>query len=403
MQVLKNRNFTILFSSQIISSIGNSLFTIGLLWYVLQTTNSKSLLTLTGLAQTLPSVAGLFIGVFIDRWKKRHTMIVSDSLRSLILLALFFITFHSKPSILVIISLVLVLQLIGLFFSTSVMALLPQILTNTELPSAAGLNQSGTAIAQLGGMVSGGALMATLGAPLLFLSDGISFIVSVFSLLFIRVQEVTAPRKRDSSILREWLSGIKLVYQSRIIMRVVLAACVANFAMAPFDVALTVWVKGPLHGSAFTLALISGALLCGIVCGGAILGWLAKRLAMKTLLFSGFILFGLCIAMIGLLNNVVWDMFFIFISGISMGALNGSIGAMAMQVVPSEMRGKIFSALQALATISMPLGMGIFGSLMLHVSLPIIFVLIGSCGVLSGLSFLIPIKSAIPPSHTVPM
>lgn len=394
MGILKNRNFAILFSGQLISTVGNSLFTIALLWYIMDSTNSKGALALTGFALTLPSVAGFFVGVLIDRWKKRSTMILSDSVRALILITLFFISIHAHPSIFLIIGLVLGLQLIGLFFSPSVMALLPELIPHEDIPSAMGLNQSGSAFAQLSGLVGGGAFLAILGAPLLFLSDAITFIISVASLFFIRVTEIIKP-KSNSSLAREWWSGLRTIIEYKLILRVVLAACVANFAMAPFDVMLTVWVKGPLHGSALTLGLINGSLLGGIICGGAVLGWITQRVTVKRVLISGFILFGACIAMVGAYPNQIWDMVVTFLSGIAMGGLNGTIGAMAIQVVPKEMRGRIFGTLQALATISMPCGMALFGFLMVHIPLIYIFLLIGLCTVISGLSFFIPIKSEL--------
>lgn len=85
--VLSNRKFFILWVSQAISRLGDSLFYIALLWYVQESTGSSLMLGFTGAAMMAPAVLGLVAGVMVDRWDRLKVMLVSDVARGFIDLA----------------------------------------------------------------------------------------------------------------------------------------------------------------------------------------------------------------------------------------------------------------------------------------------------------------------------
>lgn len=394
MKILKNRNFSILFSGQLVSTFGNSLYFIALPWYVYTLTQSKAALALTGLVQTLPAVTGLFTGVFVDRWSKRWTMIGSDLIRLLLALVLFWAVVAKWPFA-VILSLVLLLQFVGTFFNPAWAALIPRIVAAEDIPSAVGLNQSGSAVAQLLGTAFGGGFMAVFGAPLLFLFDALSFFVSLVSLFFLRVEE---PSREDSStsqrtsFFKEWVAGLRIFSQYKFFLLIVASALVANFAMAPMDVALTAWVKGPMHGNPIDLGVINAAFFVGIIAGGISLSFITKRVPMRQILMYGMTGVGVLTMAVGFLANVYWDVIITLLAGLLIGSVNGVVSAMAMQIIPDALRGRVFATIGALVTLAMPLGMALFGTLMIHLPLSVLFVIMGAFSVMSGLTYLLPIR-----------
>ena len=331
MSLFKNRNFSILLSGQLISTLGNNLYGIALPWYVYTLTNSKSALAFVGLSQTLPAVVGLFSGVLVDRWRKRTTMVNSDLIRAAFCFILLLGVVTHFP-LWVILAFVLALEVVGQFFSPASNALFPLLVKNEDLAGAQGIMQSSSATAKLIGTISGGALMATLGAPLLFLLDGVSFVLSSVSLLFIRVSEPVkrkdgtghndgaahngsvahndggsrndgaahndggsrdegavhgAVQKEGNAFYREWREGLQVVTKSKYFLLVMLAALVTNFALAPFEISMTAWVKGPMHGSAFDLGIINAGFFVGVIAGGVLLGIVAKMISQRGIIVVG--------------------------------------------------------------------------------------------------------------------
>lgn len=391
MSVLRNRSFSILLSGQLISMFGSNVFALALPWYVYLSTNSKLALATVGFVQSLPNLAGLFAGVFVDRFKKRKTMVVVDLLRFGISLFIGLIAYLKFPFPWIVLS-VLLLQLAGVFFGPAVTVLIPLVVGDEQVPAAMGMNQSGGALAQLAGQMGGGALLVALGAPLLFIANGISFLVSVISLLFVRADE--PPRVvTSSSFFQEWREGLQWIGRSKMMILILSASIVTNFGMAPFDIAMTAWVRGPLHASAFWLGLIGAAFFVGIIVGGFLLGAVTKRVPLRTTLMLGLMIAGLTISAVGAFLSTYWAMGLLLICGLSVGILNGSLGALLVRVVIPEMRGRVFGLVGALATIATPLGLAVFGGIMVLVSLAHLFIMMGGlCFLGGGVTMLLPIR-----------
>ncbi|MFB5189689.1 MFS transporter [Alicyclobacillus fastidiosus] len=391
--MLKNRNFLTLFVGQLISTFGNNLFAIALPWYVYSITQSKADLSYVGIAQSIPSLLSLFAGVFIDRWRKRTTMVTADLLRMALCLTLAGLCLK-HASLLPMVILVFVMESVGSFFNPASGALLPLIVSKEEIPTATGVAQSGNATVQLLGTLSGGALLSIFSAPFLFIGDAISFLGSVvcLSLLRLREQRSDRPASRQSHFWREFREGISIFQRSRFLLFALFCALIANFGMAPFDISLTVWVKGPLHGTSLQLAIINGAFFLGVVTGGIVLGQMMKLFSMRVLFSGSLMLAGLLICLVGKFPNIYVDATLTLIAGFVIGTLNGAASSVFVSNVPERLRGRVMGTIGALFPMAMPLGMAFGGFLLTHVPLANVFLWMGGLSILSGVPFLFPIR-----------
>src|SRR5687767_8571278 len=83
--VFRNRNFSLLWTGQLVETIGNSLTSIAASIYVYRLTNSALSVGLMLMATAAPSLlVGLFAGVFVDRYDRRKIMISADLLRAIL-------------------------------------------------------------------------------------------------------------------------------------------------------------------------------------------------------------------------------------------------------------------------------------------------------------------------------
>lgn len=89
MNIQWKKTFAFIFSGQIFSILTSAMVQFSIVWHLTETTGSATVLMLAGLAGFLPqAVLGPFIGVWLDRWNRKLTMIAADSaiaLTSLIL------------------------------------------------------------------------------------------------------------------------------------------------------------------------------------------------------------------------------------------------------------------------------------------------------------------------------
>lgn len=392
MGVLKNRNFSILLSGQLISQLGNSLFLLALPWYVYVSSGSKGALVLTGFVLALPGIAGLFSGVFVDRWNKRATMIISDVLRCVLSAFIAWFAWHGHGHlVLLVVILVLIMQFVGTFFSPAEGTLLPIVVGEEQLASANGINQSSSAVVQLAGSFGGGALLSLLGAPVLFIYNAASFLISIISLGFLRITEtINRSDNQSPSFMRELGDGWRFIISSKLVQSLIVAGLIANFALAAVDIGMTAWVKGPMHGSAFSFGVINGIFFVGVMLGGVFLARLTKVVHIKAIVQYGLILAGVGTCLTGAWANLYWNSAVWFVSGIVISLMNSSLSTYVMQIVPTELRGRVFGTWGALNVMAAPLGIALFGVLMLHVRLSVLFTVMGVLCVIGGLILFLP-------------
>src|SRR4026207_1051173 len=82
-ELLRTRSFALLFSSQAVSQIGDSMNKVALLWFWYELAGAAFKMTVIGLLQTIPPlVFGPLIGVYLDRMKKKPVMIWVDIIRA---------------------------------------------------------------------------------------------------------------------------------------------------------------------------------------------------------------------------------------------------------------------------------------------------------------------------------
>lgn len=395
MSLFRNRNFVILFSGQMVSTVGDNLYGIAILWYVLALTHSKADLAITGFGMTLPPILGIFVGVWVDRWRKKSVMIVSDVVRAVLLLSLFFLSSRSHVWFWEVLLIIILVEAVGTFFDPAASSLMPLIVPREHFATASGMTQSMGAMAALGGTLGGGALVGLIGAPLLFLGDAISFLASLVTLPFVRVKEEKNSVRKQSSLLVEWREGFRVIAKSRYLLQSGISSAVTNFSLAGTGVLLTAWVREGLHASAFVLSELSMGLLVGSIIGGLTCGWLAKRLSYRWIVSLTLIGLGVGVSATAAWANEYWDIGALLFSGLNLGWVDGSGGAVRMMVVPEDVRGRVFSTMRTLGRMAMPLGSAVLGALMVVVPLWIALVLTGVGPILSGLSYLMPYSRSV--------
>ena len=88
-ETLRNRNFALLWLSQLISMTGDWVIFIALPLYMYQQTGSALATGAMFISNTLPRLlVGSVAGVFVDRWDRKRTMIVADFVRAALVILL---------------------------------------------------------------------------------------------------------------------------------------------------------------------------------------------------------------------------------------------------------------------------------------------------------------------------
>src|SRR5712692_1752341 len=157
--VLRQRNFALLWFGQLISLIGDWVLFIALPFYVYELTGSTLATGVMFIAQLLPRLLlGSVAGVFVDRWDRKRIMIIADVLRGFVLLLLLVVR---SPEWLWAVYLVAFVQsAIGQFFIPAKSAIIPLLVGEQDLIEANSLNAVSDSLTRPIGPALGGVLMA---------------------------------------------------------------------------------------------------------------------------------------------------------------------------------------------------------------------------------------------------
>src|SRR5579885_89894 len=183
--ILRQRDFALLWSGDVISIVGDWVLIVGLPIYILILTHSVLATGAMLIAARIPSLLfGPVAGVFVDRWDRKRVMIVANALFALWLLPLLLV--NSLERVWVVYLVQFAESSIGQFFMPAESALLPNLVRKEQLVAANSLNSLSDNLARLVGPALGGIIIGLAGLPGVVLVDAVSFILAGLLLMGIR-------------------------------------------------------------------------------------------------------------------------------------------------------------------------------------------------------------------------
>lgn len=174
---LRERNLRLLLAGLATSQAGDWLYNLALLAFVYERTHSSMWVGLTTAVRILPEVVlGSLGGVLADRVDRRALMLGSDAVRALTMVTLALVAVTQAPVVLAPL-LAALSTAAGSAYPPCVVAILPRLVTDEQLPAANAARVSVTFICVVAGPVFG-ALLLLLGSPALaFAVNGMTFAV----------------------------------------------------------------------------------------------------------------------------------------------------------------------------------------------------------------------------------
>jgi len=136
-QLLKARDFGLLFWGQMTSQIGDSLNRVALLWFVYQMTGSAMKMVVIGLLQTIPPlVLAPLIGVYLDRTNKKSVMVWVDIVRTVLVMLIPLLYAFDELTLERLYVAVFLLAIVSTIFGPALSSAVPQLVRRDQLTAA---------------------------------------------------------------------------------------------------------------------------------------------------------------------------------------------------------------------------------------------------------------------------
>ena len=297
----RQRDYRLMLSAGLISLTGDWLLRTGLAFQIYILTGSTLASGGLLLASFVPPVVlGSLAGVFVDRWDRRKTMIVTNVLNAVVLLPL--VAVRDESAIWIVYGVVLAQSCLQQFFTPAEQSLVPALVESQQLVTANALNSQIRDVARLVGAALGGVLAAVGGLTLLAVADAATFLVAVLLLAGIKhrverpVEEQSAEEAAGGAIHRlqaEWTEGVRLCVASSGMRLLFIFCVVTGVGEGVMSTLFAPFVSSELGGDGTAYGLIVSSQAIGGVAGGLIAAAVGSRLPAATMLGVGASLFGL--------------------------------------------------------------------------------------------------------------
>ncbi len=348
-KVLKNKNFSLLWIAQAITSLGDSFSTIALIGLIVWFTEGAREINMMWLMLSLliPQVVfGPIAGVFVDRWRRKWIMIASDIIRGILVFLIIFT--EATYQVFVIAFLV---SLVDIFFFPARSAILPNIVDKKELVVANSLLSSTGEFMNLIGPAIGGIIIGFFGIKALFLIDALTFLLSAIAILSISIKEENKEEKMGiKTILSELKEGIAYIKTSQKISFVCLIFAAMMIVGGTINLILPIFVSKVLHKGTAEFGFLMSANCLGIIIGSLVGGKLGQRMEKTRLITFAIILCGI--------NSIIFALNPIYIIGLALFVINGASNGLwevsastilqEEEEVDDNNRGKVFSVVGAI-------------------------------------------------------
>ena len=360
LRALRSRNYRLFFTGQTVSLIGTWMTQIATSWLVYRLTGSAWLLGIVGFAARIPTfVLGPFAGVWVDRWNRHRTLLVTQILSMAQSFALAWLALTGIITIREVIWLGLAQGIINAFDMPARQAFVIQMVEDrADLGNAIALNSSMVNAARLLGPSIAGIVIAAVGEGYCFLIDGFSYLAVIASLLAMRIS-VAPARKAGKAIWQELNEGWSYVTHFVPIRSILLLLALVSLVGMQYTVLMPIFAAQVLHGGAHTLGFLMGASGVGALLGAVFLATRKSVVGLDRMIPIAAAGFG--VGLIGLgLSRFLWlSLTLMPLVGGAMMIQMAASNTILQTIVQDDKRGRVMS-FYSMAF----LGMAPFGSLL---------------------------------------
>jgi MFS family permease len=358
--LFRNRSFTLMWSGQLVSTIGSALTSLAASILVYRLTDSALSVGLMLMATAAPSLLiGLIAGVFVDRYDRKKIMIAADVIRGVLVVL---IPFLLPSGIAWLYIIVMLSSAVGQFYDPAHDSMLPEIATDEELAAANSLMAISSFGATAVGFAASGLIASQFSIEWAFYIDAATFVVSAVCILLLRVAHFEATEKTSVEMVKRNLKiGARFLLDTPILRSMFFIYAFIFVLFGLQNALLLPFSLNALHSTEFQYSLVEGMQAVGFVVGSFLMARLADRLQQGQWIVLSFVGMGLFSTLFSIGQTLP--------IALVMMTLVGWINApsvIARQLViqrntPRELRGRVNSAFFVVRSVCFMAGMAMAG------------------------------------------
>ncbi len=372
----RNRDYMLLWSGQMVSSIGTQASTLAFPLLILAVTRSPAQAGFASALRAVPYVIfSLPAGALIDRWNRKLVMLLCDAGRAIALGSIPVALALGRLTVAQLYIVSVVEGSLFVFFNIAEAACLPRVVAKAQLPAATAQNQATEGVSSLIGPPIGGALFG-LAQALPFVTDAVSYLASVISLYFIRTQFQGERGLATRRLHEEIGEGLVWLWRQPLIRYMAFLTGTSNL-VGNGTLLIAIVIAQGQHASPFVIGLIFAIGSVGSIIGSIVAVRLRRRYSFAQVIVSSTWVWAILTPLMAIAPNPL-------ALGVIMAGLfltspiyNVVQFSYRLALIPDELQGRVNSVFRLIAFGGQPIGFALAGVLLESVG-PVASVLIFS-------------------------
>ena len=388
------KTFAVIWSGQLASILSSEVVAYSIIFWMSLETGSAEVLALAAIAGMLPqSLLGPLVGVYVDRWDRKRTMIFADSFIALCTLALTALFWLGAARMWHIYILLACRSAGSAFHIPAMQASVPLLAPASQLTRIAGVNQIIASLSSIAGPALGALLINLTSIGNILLLDVAGAAIACISLPCVRIPNPARDTTRKPDLWREFREGFSAMHAIPGMGWFFTLAIVVWFFIMPVGVMFPLMTLQHFGGGAFEMSLIEIVWGGGALIGGAVMGARTYRVNRIVLINLMYLTIGLLFAASGMLPPTAFALFaaLSLIEGVTSSVFNSSFVSVIQSRIDAGVLGRVMSLYNSFGLLPSALGLLGTGFLAENVGLTTTFVVAGTIIVAVGAAgFFIP-------------
>ena len=353
--------FLLLWTGELISSIGGGLTSFGLGVYIFQKTGSAASMALVTLLGFLPTLLlSVPAGVLADRYDRRLLMMVGDGCSALGVVFILICMIRGEASLFQICVGVSVSAVFSALLEPSFRATITDLLTEDEYSKASGLVSLAGSARYLFSPVIAGFLLTVSDVKLLLVIDICTFILTVISAAIVRRGIGSKEAGEKEAFLESLKGGWNILCSKKGILKLVLISSAITLFMGAFQILAEPLILS--FADAKTLGIAETVCACGMLASGIVLGVKGIRknyvgVLSLSLALSGVFMFGF-----GLVENIFIISSFGFLFFAALPFANNCLDYLMRTNIPAEAQGRAWGLIGFLSQLGYVIAYAVSGA-----------------------------------------
>jgi MFS family permease len=384
--VFRKRDFSLLWTAQLISTAGSALTDLAAGIFVFRLTGSALAVGLTLMVTAVPSlIVGLLAGVYVDRHDRKRILIVTCLIQAVVVGLIAVVIGIDAIALPGLYALLLLSAGIRQFFDPAHDSLIPEIASDEELAAA----NSFLSIAAFGSTAigfAGAGILASVDLRLAFLLDALSFVICAVLISLMGRYTLPIPDEEANVqvIVSNLRSGLRTLVSTPILRSLFLTGSIVFFSFGLWNVLLLPMSLRELHATEFEYGLQEGLTSVGFVIGSLFMARFSRLLPEPLWIALGLVAMGVAGIGYAAATSIPIAILLVMISGFFNSPTAVARSVLFQRNTPRDMRGRVFSAFYVMRDVIFLFGMAGAGLAdIINVRIMIVFasvLLVGTAG-----------------------